>query len=181
MSFARALVALLLLLLGCSTSQGPETTWYRNGQPAADTSWSRSDPPFGAVLMVIDSASAPDLYDRWENVPGGVPVKRIESAPVGTRIETIIIFVHCEPDPSGNCLVEGRGSVRTSNGRVLVADAQMILSAKPAPIGNSLGISESGLGLEVAAGEDAYEFQIEVLDRIGGRSVSLSQTIEVLE
>lgn len=131
--------------------------------------------------MVIDSATAPDLYDRWENVPGGVPVKRIESASVGTRIETIIFFVHCEPDSSGNCLVEAKGSVRTSNGRVLVADAPMILSTKPAPIGNSLGISEVGLGLEVAAGEDAYEFHIEVLDRIGDRSVSLSQTIEVLE
>ena len=181
MSFARPLLALLLLLPSCSSTPDPETSWYRNGEPVADTSWSRTDPPFGAILMVIDSASAPDLYDRWENVPGGVPIKRIDSETVGTRIETIVFFVRCEPDSSGKCLVEGKGSVRTASGRLLVADAPMVLSTKPAPKGNSLGISEVGLGLEVAAGDGAYEFEIDVFDRNGDRAVSLSQTIEVRE
>jgi len=57
----------------------------------------------------------------------------------------------------------------------------MLLSEKPAPEGNNLGISEIGLGLEPELKHQSYRFEIRVEDQIAGREVTLCQEIEVLE
>jgi hypothetical protein len=172
---------LVFLSTACSQNQDPAESWQVDGQPVPDSDWYKTDPPFAAQLMVIDSQGAPDLYDRWENVPGGVHVWRLERVKAGTRIETVVFFAGCAGDLQGNCLVEAQGRISTGAGRVLIENAPIVLSDKPVPEGKNLGISENGLTLEALLSHKYYEFEMRVVDRIARREVVLTQKIEVLE
>jgi hypothetical protein len=176
---AAAITLLAGLLAACASPDPAEqgSSWYINDAPAPDTDWRKTDGPFGAQLFITDDAKS--VYDFWVNEEGGVPIKRLDRAPAGTHVETIVFFIRCAPSTDGKCSVRGFVSVTRSDGKVLASNQELLLSEKPPPEGFNLGISEAGAGLELEDFDGSYLFEMRVLDAVANREVRLSQRIAV--
>ena len=174
-----SILLLVAVAVACASSTGVEqgSSWYIDDQPAPDTEWRKTDGPFGAQLFITDDAKS--VYDFWVNEEGGVPIKRIDRAPAGTYVETVVFFIRCAANRRGECSVRGFVTVTRSDGRVLAKDQELLLSEKPPPEGYHLGISEAGAGLELEDFDGSYLFEMRVIDAVANREVQLSQQIVV--
>lgn len=105
----RAMIIALLAgaVSACTSASRVEqaSSWYINDAAAPDAEWRKTDGPFGALLFVTDDATS--IYDFWEHEEGGVPIKRLDRAPAGTHVETIVFFIRCAPNRDGKCSVRG--------------------------------------------------------------------------
>ncbi len=174
------IIALLVgVMSACASPSGvaQNSSWYINDAPAPDTEWRKTDGPFGAQLFITDDAKS--VYDFWENEEGGVPIKRLDRAPAGTHVETVVFFIRCAPNRDGKCSVRGFITVTRSDGKVLAKDQELLLSEKPPPEGFNLGISEAGAGLELEDFDGSYLFEARVVDAVANREVHVNQRIAV--
>lgn len=173
----RLILALWLACAGCAAPTGAE------GRPLADApapgaSWRGRDGPFRAELVLAHGARA--LLESWSAQPGTVPVEPPLDAVPGARVETVVYFAHCQPGGDGRCSVWGRATLERSDGRVLAKDVEVPLSVdRPPPSGDTLGMSEHGIGLVVEDFAGSYTFRVVVTDRVAGREVELVRELAV--
>jgi hypothetical protein len=172
------LIILAFACAGCSGAPPDAYGWSVDGVLAPDEPWRGHDGPFLAQLVLTDDAKA--LYEIWNTKPGNVPMRPTVHAAPGTHVETVVLFVHCQPDRDGNCSVWGEATVEASDGRVLADGIEVPLWVdRPPPPGDALGISEHGIGLVVADFAGSYTFRVVVTDRVAGREVALAQELAV--
>jgi hypothetical protein len=163
---------LALAWAGCAGASEAED------RPVAGESWRRQDGPFLAELVLAHGARA--LFETWSARPGVAPLESPVRAVAGARIETVVYFAGCQPGGDGHCSVWGRATLERSDGRVLARAVEVPLSVdRPPPPGDTLGMSEHGIGLVVEDFAGSYTFRVVVTDRVAGREVELVRELAV--
>jgi hypothetical protein len=148
------------------------------GGPDSDEPWRGHDGPFLAQLVLVHGARA--LYETWSKKPGEGPLEPAVQAVPGARVETVVYFAHCQPDGEGNCSVWGKATLEASDGRTLASGIEVPLSVgRPPPPGDTLGMSEHGIGLVIEDFAGSYTFRVVVTDRVAGREVALVRELAV--
>jgi len=174
--YAALLLAFSILALPVSAQ------WREDGKVVPDTSWSKSDGDFGAMLDFTDKPD--ELYAAWEKAGAAVHWTHTTTAVRGIPIVAVVFFTGCSQDAKGKCNLVGRFTTITPSGKPYgdPIDADVWVGLPP-PTSKDLQLSHSHMGLVIDPGDElgVYSVRLELTDRVSNKKMNLERQVTAVE
>lgn len=171
------------LLLAFSILASPASAqWREDGKVIPDTSWSKSDGDFGAMLAFTDKPD--ELYAAWEKPGPTVHWTQTTTAVRGIPIVAVVLFGGCAADPAGKCNLVGRFITTTPAGKPYGDPIDTdIWVGLPGPTGKNLQLSHSHMGLVIDPDDElgVYKVRLELVDRVSKKTMNLERQFTAVE
>jgi hypothetical protein len=151
---------------------------FSEGEPQ----WKKASGSFGAVLLV--TPDAPGFFGGREGTPSGDALSRIRTTSTVRRRETVVgvvIFYGCAADDAGNCRSSMQLRLRYPDGSVYGGYEPELWNGAAPPAGTwQTSVGNLGFNVEPDDPVGTYTFEAVLRDHISGRTLKLSQTVEVV-
>jgi hypothetical protein len=150
--------------------------------PESEPQWKTASGSFGAVLLVTDNA--PRFFGGHEDAPSADALSRIRTTSKVRRGETVVgvvIFYGCAPDDAGNCRSSMQLRLRHPDGSVYGGYEPELWNGAAPPAGTwQTSVGNLGFFVEPDDPLGTYTFEAVLRDHVSGRTLKLSQTVEVV-
>lgn len=167
------------LLVSCSALAG----WVdMEGHSLPDTEFRKAIGDFGAQLVLTDKEE--ETFTKWNTPSSVVNIATTKKINKGKFLTAAIIFFGCGADKSGNCELLVKFKILQPDGSTYAdLPPQEAWVNKPAPPNKSLQMSVGYIRVRIEPNEPLGKYTItaEVIDKILGKSLTVSDNFEAIE